>query len=193
MKRGGPLKRNAPIARGAPLDRGAPLARGGPIGRKPPRELDAERAACREQMAELAGFGALPEMGTDVGYVTTATRVLVRDRAGFLCEMTGVNLAGGGGQVHHRDSRAAGGSRIPELQLAGNLVLLSVEAHAWAESYRKAAEDLGFVVRTGVVLSRDVPVHCWDGVWLLRDDGSRVRVNIPPKKPHDVVDLPSIV
>ncbi|MBW0275031.1 hypothetical protein ATM97_27910 [Nocardia sp. MH4] len=98
---------------------------------------------------------------------------LVRARAGERCERCAWMLHGNG-QIHHRVPRGMGGSKAAWINRPPNLVLLCLQCHSWAESYRESAMDAGWLV-----LRRHnpaaTPVHSvLHGVVLLADDGSVV-------------------
>lgn len=103
---------------------------------------------------------------------------LVRGRAGERCERCAWMLHGAG-QIHHRVPRGMGGSKAAWINRPPNLVLLCLQCHAWAESYRESAMDAGWLV----LRRRDpaeTPVHSvLHGVVLLTDDGLIIPVSQP--------------
>lgn len=99
---------------------------------------------------------------------THTTRELVRTRDGG-------SVASGSQQdlqVHHRRPRASGGSRRVDTNQPQNLILLSADDHAWAESNRELAFELGWLVSQWDDPA-DVPVHHYRyGVVFLNPDGT---------------------
>lgn len=97
-------------------------------------------------------------------------------RAGGLCEISGVPLAGVRGEdfhVHHRRPRRMGGSRDPETNDVENLLLLSPEAHEHVERNRTEAYERGWLVRQDAVPAAVPVVVMVDGrpaLVLLTDD-----------------------
>lgn len=76
-----------------------------------------------------------------------ATRDAVYERDAFRC----VFCTGGTSlQIHHRRPRGMGGSRDPQTNSLANLLLLCEDCHAWVESHREQALELGLLVRQGV-------------------------------------------
>lgn len=72
------------------------------------------------------------------------TRELVLERDGG-CVMCGAGPYGL--QVHHRKPRRMGGRKTPETNAPSNLISLCVADHAWVESRRAEALDMGLLVR----------------------------------------------
>lgn len=81
-------------------------------------------------------------------------------------------------QVHHRKPRRMGGRTGPAINSPANLVSICPEDHAWAESNRSAALDLGLLVAEEHDPARVWMHHAQYGVVLLLDDGS---VELAPK------------
>jgi len=139
------------------------VKRGAPLKRKTPlRQVSAKRAAKQ------------PKRQRDTG-PDRATRDLVLDRD-LGCVMCGNGPYGL--QVHHRKPRRMGGRTGPAINSPANLVAICAGDHAWAESNREAALDLGLLVREG-----DDPAQVWMhhaqlGVVLLAADGT---VELAPK------------
>lgn len=71
-------------------------------------------------------------------------------------------------QIHHRRPRGAGGTRRPETNLPGNLVLVCSDHHSWLESHRDTARQSGYLVPQNAAPT-DVPI-IWRGQWVLLDD-----------------------
>lgn len=89
---------------------------------------------------------------------TSATRLLVLDRAHGCCELCGVQLHDGttwlaSHSLHHRRARGAGGTRRPETNSAANLLLLCGDGvagcHGRIESHRSLAYSMGWLVHQG--------------------------------------------
>lgn len=170
MKRGGPLKRKTPLEPGAPLKRGSALSRGGPLkqGSGP---------------ASGKGLGGSRRKSEGGPRVPAEVRAVVLARAGLRCERCGRDVAGGGGEVHHRRPAGAGGSKLAESHSAANLLLLCSDGHRWVESHREAALEAGWLVRQGVDPA-EVPVLVL-GRWVLLDRQLAIR--------HPVDAQPTIV
>lgn len=101
-----------------------------------------------------------------------STRDLVFERDGG-CVVCGTGPYGL--QVHHRKPRRMGGRSIPEINAPSNLISLCAQDHAWVESRRAEALELGLLVA-----ERDDPAavplnHSLYGPVLLDSDGG-VRV-----------------
>ena len=79
-----------------------------------------------------------------------ATKRVVADRAGRLCE-AGVPYvcAGRGADFHHRRPRGAGGTSSSSLGAASNCLLLCRPCHDWIESNRAVALERGWLVGSG--------------------------------------------
>lgn len=103
--------------------------------------------------------------------VSIEVRNAVQQRARFCCERCGVSLGPDAGQVHHRQPRAMGGSRRPEVNAPQNLVLLCLGCHMWTESRRKQAYLAGWLVRTGFDPANVPILHALHGWVLLLPDG----------------------
>ena len=98
---------------------------------------------------------------------------LVRARAGERCERCAYMLHGNG-QIHHRIPRGMGGSKAPYINRPPNLVLLCLQCHSWAESYRASAMEAGWLVLRRVDPAT-VPIHSvLHGVVLLTDDSTTI-------------------
>ncbi|PRB01784.1 hypothetical protein [Microbacterium sp. MYb64] len=80
--------------------------------------------------------------------------------------------------LHHRQPRGMGGTKKP-MSIANGLVLCGHATtpggcHAWVESRRAMAEDLGYLIRreARIATPAGTPVRRLDGtLWLLRADG----------------------
>lgn len=121
---------------------------------------------------------------------TPATVELVWERDKGSCQRCGRGLSradrGMSWSVHHRRPRGMGGSRDAWVNLPANLIVLCgsgvTGCHGWVESNRGEAVELGWIVsRLGYLLAEDVPVHLHDGVWFLRDDGTREACDVHSK------------
>jgi hypothetical protein len=80
---------------------------------------------------------------TTNGAFDADTRELAASRAGFLCELCGVNRIE---QFHHRRPRGAGGGRSPETSSVSNCLPLCMADHALVESNRTWAMQCGYLV-----------------------------------------------
>lgn len=133
------------------------MMRRSPLKRRTPlRQVSAKRAAVQ------------PKRQRDTG-PDRATRDLVLDRD-LGCVVCGKGPYGL--QVHHRKPRRMGGRTGSAINSPANLVAICPDDHAWAESNREAALDLGLLVREG-----DDPAAVWMhhrqlGVVLLGADGT---------------------
>lgn len=100
----------------------------------------------------------------------TRARVIERDKGCAMCGAHTRDL-----QIQHRKPRKMGGrkgQKRKESNSLSNLVTLCADDHAWAESRRVEASEMGFLVR-----ERDdpaqVPVaHIVHGLVFLNDDGT---------------------
>ncbi|WP_295035092.1 hypothetical protein [uncultured Microbacterium sp.] len=84
-----------------------------------------------------------------------------------------------GWSAHHRKPRGMGGTSDPAIGNIANLLVLCgsgvTGCHAWVESHRMAAEDLGYLIRreSRIATPTGTPVRRKDGtLWLLRNDGA---------------------
>lgn len=170
MKPGPPLQRRAPLQARSRLERAAGLEVGGPLA----RGYDLNRAN------GLARTGPTPRAARRTGPRQTAAD-LVDDRAQGRCEHDGQSLAGGR-ERHHRQPRGRGGTSDVTLNAPSNLVVLCPACHAWAESHRDQARQLGLLVSR----PRDpatVPVLLMVGWVLLTDTGEYLPTS-DPRSPH---------
>lgn len=108
------------------------------------------------------------------------TRLMVLQRDDWRCLRCGNDLSDlsrGGGDIHHRCPRRAGGTTSPMINLPSNLVTLCRDCHRYAELYRvqSIAENL---VLSDVSQASSRPVwRGWHrGWWVLTDDGRRYRL-----------------
>jgi 5-methylcytosine-specific restriction protein A len=76
-----------------------------------------------------------------------------------------------GEQIHHRRARGMGGSTDPEANLPANLIYVCAACHAFIESHRTWALEMGYLVRQGTRPST-VPIAYRHDVVYLTDDGS---------------------
>lgn len=106
-------------------------------------------------------------------------RVRIIERAKGYCEVCGG--ASPGMQVHHRRPRAMGGSRRPDTNTAPNGLYLCPECHANIESHRWLAQERGLLLKQHQTPS-EVPVSLHGVLWLLGDDGSKLRVGFPTEQ-----------
>ena len=113
--------------------------------------------------------------------VTSKTRekVISRDTGCFRCGGTANN-------VHHRMARGSGGSKLPHVNAAANLLLMcgsgTTGCHGWVETNRAIAYEQGLLVRrNGVMLPSGVPVFSlWRNNWFFLDDFGGCAVTSPP-------------
>ena len=98
---------------------------------------------------------------------TPATRRLVDERSGGLCERCG--NWGQDMQYHHRRARGMGSTKRPESNLPANCLHLDSACHAAIESARAEAYEYGWLVRQHET-PEDIPV-LRRGVWCLLDNG----------------------
>lgn len=106
---------------------------------------------------------------------TPAVRALVADRDGGACARCGL-LITRDWSLHHRVPRGAGGSRRPELNLPGNLVLLCGHAtspegcHQHIEANRREAQRTGYLIsKLGQLDPADVPLLYHGAAWVRLD------------------------
>lgn len=104
-------------------------------------------------------------------------RELILRRAQFRCDRCGLRAEYA--HFHHRTPRRMGGSSREDLGLPSNGLLLHGSCHAYIESKRRVAAELGFLVGYGSAPS-DVPVMLWRGWALLLDDGGLTMLDGPP-------------
>jgi 5-methylcytosine-specific restriction enzyme A len=113
---------------------------------------------------------------------TTRELVLERDSGCVLCGKGPYGL-----QVHHRKPRRMGGSGDPAINAPSNLVSLCAEDHAWVESSREEALDMGLLLHDHDD-PREVPVvhKLYGSVFLLDEapqDPANPNVKLPPVRP----------
>lgn len=118
----------------------------------------------------LREAGIAPRNGKKAHQVGPTVRQIVQGRAGMRCERCDRNLTWGGGQVHHRRPRGAGGSRAADTNTAANLLLLCLACHEWVESNRAAAMACGLLVPS-CTDPASVAVEITRGRVLLSEDG----------------------
>lgn len=160
MKRGPGPSRRTPLTRSAPL-----RARARSAGHVDPGDTP--------QVPSRRSQGA----GTPI---PTAVRHAVREREGDRCARCGLVLRDGNRQTQHRVPRGAGG-RSSAHRLSALILVCGFSAtdpsgcHRWMESYVDDARRAGYRVPPGTDPT-SWPVHTWDGVFLLDDDGGRSEV-----------------
>lgn len=111
---------------------------------------------------------------------TEAVRTTVLERDLYRCVSCGTYVGPFGDfSIHHRRPRGMGGTKRPESNLPGNLLLLcgsgTTGCHGWVESHRAEARDKGFLVWQ----SQDpetVPVETYCGSYYFRNDGTKEAV-----------------
>lgn len=115
--------------------------------------------------------------------ISPQVREMVAHRASYQCERCYRPVPGIAASVHHRRPRQMGGTKRPDANEPGNLLLLCgsgvTGCHGWVESNRSEARSLGLLLHSG-----DVPAHhpyCdaaghW---WLLTNMGQRFPVVLP--------------
>lgn len=114
------------------------------------------------------------------------TRAAVLARARGRCERCD-GIAEWSWSVHHRQPRGMGGSRVPYVNLPGNLMLLcgsgTTGCHGRVESNRAWAVQHGYLVpRPGIPST--TPVWYRGASWkLLTDDGDIIDWVEPPDEP----------
>lgn len=120
-------------------------------------------------------------LGTVTARLAASRRLLgtnqgiVLDRDDHRCILCGSPT---GLQVHHRLPRGAGGSsRNPAIHSPSNMVALCADDHAWVESHRDDARDMGLLVRRGQN-PEVLPVLSVYGWVLLLPDGTRRPVTV---------------
>jgi len=114
------------------------------------------------------------------GRFTEVTRAAIIERADRRCEIDGIRLTNG--QIHHRQPRGMGGSRLLQISSAANGLLLHPGCHAKVESDRTRSYMMGWLVRRGIQPhSREVKL--WDGWFILTADGLRLPVAEPDETP----------
>lgn len=99
---------------------------------------------------------------------TPDTRQIVNTRSGGRCEKCGLKPAI---QQHHRQNRGRLGPR-EGLNEASNALDLCLGCHDWIGRNIAKSRDYGWAV-SFYQDPAQVPVHLWDGVFLLGPDGSK--------------------
>lgn len=111
---------------------------------------------------------------------TPKTRRAVLARDAETCQWCGGTLANGWFySLQHRRARGMGGSRVPWVNLPGNLVAVhgsgTTGCHGHIEANPKEAAARGFRLSHRET-PEDLPLIDYAGVaWILRDDGTRER------------------
>ena len=106
------------------------------------------------------------------GEFTEATRAVIRDRADHRCEICGTRMAYGG-QIHHRQPRGMGGTKIKGKESAANGIYVHNSCHRMIESERERAYMLGWLVKSNMSTASQ-EIKLWDGWFLLTDEGARL-------------------
>ena len=103
---------------------------------------------------------------------------VVDERSGGQCEAPawmsehfGVRCPERAIEHHHRRPRRSGGSTDPVTETAANVVHACAGHHRFVESERGLAIEKGWLVHAGQDPA-SVPVLTWQGLVLLREDGS---------------------
>ena len=116
-----------------------------------------------------------------MGGVSVETRSVVIQRAGHRCEKCLGSLADGM-SVHHRRPRGMGGTKIPAINSAENLLALcgsgTTGCHGWVESNREDAYSRGLLVRSGR-MSHTTPYRDDRGDWWLLVGSTKHRIDMP--------------
>ena len=120
------------------------------------------------------------------GAFTEKTKRILVARCQGRCEKCGAPATVK--EFHHRRPRGMGGSRREDTAQFSNALVLHSSCHRWIEMNREEAYKLGFLVPQHR-LPAVVPVHLWDGWYLLNPDGSKtnVRLNV-----DHVLDLDTV-
>jgi hypothetical protein len=123
--------------------------------------------------------------------VSRETRARVRGRDADCCQWCGrLVFDYQDYSLQHRRARGTGGSRRPETNADGNLVLLCGSAttgcHAYVESHREEARARGFTLFQSCPVPADVPIQVEDPtvgrVWVRLVDGSSGKAFVPEKE-----------
>jgi 5-methylcytosine-specific restriction endonuclease McrA len=165
MKRAPLPPRQKPLKAGAPLQRSQGPRRS-TLTRTPPRPREARTVA------------PVPSQGRKRTGPTRQTRDLVRARDRGVCAWCGLPGTRTDPLVqHHRVNRGSGGSSLAWVNLPANLITCHASVNGAFEGdavIADRARAAGWKVpRNGVLRPVDVPVSCWDGTWLLDDNGGR--------------------
>lgn len=107
----------------------------------------------------------------------TTVKDLVKQRAGYSCEICSRHLGEHGGQIHHRHGRQMGGNKQPWINLPSNLMYLCPECHEMVtdtQGNRTEYEAKGWLLRANED-PLDRPIELWGGqlVRLNNDGGPR--------------------
>ena len=100
---------------------------------------------------------------------TPKARALVRVRANLRCEACIRYLGEDDVPPHHRRPRQMGGSKRADTNSPANLLLLCLPCHAWVESNRTEAYDLGLLIHQSANPT-EVPVLLFRPGWVYLDD-----------------------
>lgn len=100
-----------------------------------------------------------------------AVQALVSDRSGGVCEYCGKHAAV---DQDHRKARGNGGSRIPWVNQAANLIDTCRECHTYKEANPNEARERGWKISGDLDYADTVPFEDLNGHrWLLDNDGNK--------------------
>lgn len=116
--------------------------------------------------------------------VSPRTRQVVLERDLFRCVACGTYVGPFGDySLHHRRPRGMGGSRRPETNLPGNLLVLcgsgTTGCHGWTETHRDEALSMGLLVSQFVTDPDQVPVQTYCGWFVFDNEGGKTPVEVP--------------
>lgn len=127
------------------------MKRGAPLKRNKPLRTSREKRTGRR------------DTGPDR---TTRDKVLERDSGCLICGAGPYGL-----QVHHRKPRRMGGRKVPGINSPANLISLCPTDHAWVESSRAEALEMGLLVSEHDDPAQVPVTHRDYGSVFLTDDG----------------------
>ncbi|MGH8876942.1 MAG: HNH endonuclease [Stackebrandtia sp.] len=114
---------------------------------------------------------------------TPATERAVMERDSYSCVVCGWPVSGARGyhwSVHHRQPRGMGGSTLPHISAASNLVVVcghgTFGCHGRIERHREQSYELGYLVqRLAMPAEQPIlikgPQHPYGSLFYLTDDG----------------------